>query len=594
MSKGPCDRCGSSDARKTFENGSWFCYSCRESEGELPGGDPAKAPKRRSKAKPAGGLIAVTPRDLVKRGLRLNTCEKWGYGVGTHRGQTVQVAQYRNKDGEVVGQKIRTANKEFEILGSIKECGLFGQWLWRDGGKMIVVTEGEIDAMTVSQLQDNKWPVVSLPNGAQSGAKAVAQSVEFLEKFDKVIFMLDNDEPGRKAAVQCAEVLSPGKAYIATLPLKDANEMLQAKRGKEVLEAMWGARPHRPDHLLMGKELTQRILTYHLGDGATWHVNGLTEKTRGMHSELGEVITIVAATGAGKSTFCRELAAHILKTDHKLGYIALEEPPERMGIGIASVLLNRPLHFCKNEELPKDDIVRVLAPFEEKNQWIVYDSEGVISPAVLMSKIRYMVKGCGVTHIILDHLSIVASGLDVADDERRALDSVMTTISTMAQEMSVCIILVVHLKKPANGKAHEEGRQISLSDIRGSHGIAQLSHTVVALERDQQSDDDRDRSTVRVLKCRLTGDTGFAGELLYDKETGRLKETFTEFEDETQVEGADQAVPGVSEPVRPPSEDVSGVRPTQVEGSVEQPVAEHGDGAAKPPRKTRRKQQVTT
>ena len=34
-------------------------------------------------------------------------------------------------------------------------------------------SEGEIDAMSVSQLQQHKWPVVSVNNGAPAAKKAV-------------------------------------------------------------------------------------------------------------------------------------------------------------------------------------------------------------------------------------------------------------------------------------------------------------------------------------------------------------------------------------------------------------------------------------
>jgi twinkle protein len=105
---------------------------------------------------------------------------------------------------------------------------MYGQWLWRDGGKMLVITEGELDALSVSQVQSNKWPVVSVNDGAQSAARAVSKALEWIEKFESVIFLFDEDEHGRKAAIECAELLTPGKAKIGRLPLKDASDCLKA------------------------------------------------------------------------------------------------------------------------------------------------------------------------------------------------------------------------------------------------------------------------------------------------------------------------------------------------------------------------------
>ena len=55
---------------------------------------------------------------------------------------------------------------------------------------------------------------------------------------------------------------------------------------------------------------------------------------------------------------------------------------------------------------------------------------------------------------------------------------------------------------------------------------------VLALERNQQSDDPitRNTTTLRILKNRYTGETGVTGHLLYDQVTGRLNETVVEDE----------------------------------------------------------------
>ena len=61
--------------------------------------------------------------------------------------------------------------------------------------------------------------------------------------------------------------------------------------------------------------------------------------------------------------------------------------------------------------------------------------------------------------------------------------------------------------------------------MRGSQAIAQLSDTIIALERNQQADSDVKKNLVqiRVLKCRQTGDTGIGGKLWFNKEKNRLE-----------------------------------------------------------------------
>jgi twinkle protein len=111
-------------------------------------------------------------------------------------------------------------------------------------------------------------------------------------------------------------------------------------------------------------------------------------------------------------------------------------------------------------------------------------------------------------------------------DERRAIDTIMTRLRSLVEETGAGIVLVSHLRRVDGNKGHENGIEVSLSHLRGSNSIGQLSDCVIALERNQQSDDpDEARTTrLRVLKSRYTGDVGMACRVIYDAETGRLSE----------------------------------------------------------------------
>jgi len=95
---------------------------------------------------------------------------------------------------------------------------------------------------------------------------------------------------------------------------------------------------------------------------------------------------------------------------------------------------------------------------------------------------------------------------------------------SLTKEVAVGVWLLAHLKRPGIGKAFEEGRAVRLADLRGSSMIEALSDSVLAIERNQMSEDplEKQMTTVRQLKCRLTGETGFAGLLTWDADTGRL------------------------------------------------------------------------
>ena len=135
-----------------------------------------------------------------------------------------------------------------------------------------------------------------------------------------------------------------------------------------------------------------------------------------------------------------------------------------------------------------------------------------------------MIVSLGCKRIFLDHISIVVSGMDTDEDggERKAIDKLMTNLRSLVEETGATMFVVSHLKRPEK-KGHEEGAQVSLSQLRGSGAIAQLSDMVIGLERNQQGDNPN-VVTLRVLKNRFSGDTGISGYLEYDPETGRLKD----------------------------------------------------------------------
>lgn len=515
----PCENCGSSDAKAVYTDGHAFCFACEKHyKGDMSNDTEDQKPARKGDT----DLVSGVARELTKRKLTAETCRVWDYQVGRYAGQNVQVANYKNLQGEIVGQKIRFPDKDFVFLGDIKASGLYGQHLWKDGGKMVTVVEGELDALSLSQAQGNKWAVVSVPNGAAGAKKAIQRNLEWLNKFETVVFMMDNDEDGIKAAKECAALLPPNKAKIATLPLKDASDMLVAGRAQEMIQAMWSAKSFRPDGIVGMSELWERISSRKVNNAFDYPFKAVNDKTMGIRK--GEIVTFTAGSGIGKSQICREIAYHLIEQGQKIGYIALEESVERTSLGLMSIAADKLLHLTDDDMTEYKPIFEKLAPHVE-----LYDHWGSTDSENLMNRIRYMVRGCECDFIVLDHLSIVVSGVEEGD-ERRLIDNTMTKLRALVEELKCGMILVSHLKRPPQGKGHEEGAHTSLAQLRGSAAIGQLSDIVIGAERDQQSDTP-DLTTLRVLKNRWTGDTGVAGKLSYNKETGRIKELTDMFED---------------------------------------------------------------
>lgn len=517
----PCPNCGSSDACGVFDDGHRYCYSCCTyfkpdgTQGWL------KAEKK-TMSKECIPLGVLNTSSLNARKINQDTCSKFKYMTGVYNGTPCQVANYYDDSGNIVGQKLRFPDKSFAVLGKISNR-LFGSQLWSTG-KKIVITEGEIDCLTVSQLQGNKWPVVSIPNGAQAAKKVIEANLEYLDKFDEIILMFDMDDVGRKACEDSAKVLPAGKAFIANLPCKDPNECLLSGKGSEVLQAIWNAKPYRPDGIVSGADLYEKCVTDidDLNDSVEYPWKALQEKTKG--ARHGELYVFTSGSGMGKSTILRELEYYFgVNRGELCGIVALEESTRKTGLELMSIHLNRRI-MLNPESADENERIRAFNETIGNGRFFLYDHFGSLDSGNLLSKLRYMIVSLGCKRIFLDHISIVVSGMDTDEDggERKAIDKLMTNLRSLVEETGATMFVVSHLKRPEK-KGHEEGAQVSLSQLRGSGAIAQLSDMVIGLERNQQGDNPN-VLTIRVLKNRHSGDTGVSGYLKYDPETGRLED----------------------------------------------------------------------
>jgi len=537
ISKGPCPKCGSRDNLATYSDGHTHCFTfgCDEHTPPTIGDatDETTTESKSANSSTSFTSVSGTARALAKRGISIDTCAKFGYLVGEHEGSTYQLANYY-KAGKLVAQHLRDSQKNFKWRGSPGGVELFGQHLWRDGGKLVVVTEGEIDCLTVSQLQGNKWPVVSIPNGAQSGRKALQANLDWLERFETVILMFDMDEPGKAAMAECAPLFTPGKCKVASLGLKDPNELLLAGRGSEVIDAIWGAKVYRPDGIVSIADLIPE-LDKPVEVGLSWPWPELTEVTYGIRED--EMYALGAGTGMGKSEIWKEVMIHLTTVhNQKVGGIFLEESPAHTVRCLAGKQESKRFHV-PNSGWTQDEFAAAVNKMAAEDKIVLYDHFGHTDYDTIKARIRYMVVSQGCKHIFLDHVTALASGeRDI--DERKELEYIMTDLASLVRELHITLYFISHLNTP-EGKPHEEGGRVSIRHFKGSRAIGQWSSFMFGLERDQQEDDEELRhvSTFRVLKDRYTGEaTGKTIYLKYDTAAGRLLSVANPFEDKTQTD----------------------------------------------------------
>ena len=531
--KQPCPLCPSSDAVGINADGSAKCFSCGEfmpnynnaCEGKTMT-EPQTTQQKQPDSLLEGNFIALTDRQISQA-----TAKKYGVkAVQDLKGQVVKHLYPYYNGHELSATKYRnTINKDFFVSGSYNDTGLFGQQLFK-GGKYVTITEGECDAMAAYELLGSKWAVVSIKRGAQGAVKDIKESLEFFEEFENVIIAFDNDKAGKEASVKVARLFKPGKARILTLPngFKDPNDMLRSNKHKDFVESWWASKVYTPSGVINVSEQREKFHNREKKPSVPYPYEGLNKKLYGLRQ--GELVTLTGGTGLGKSSVTRELEHHLIKsTTDNVGIIALEEDWRRTIDGILSIEANARLYVDEErEKFSKEELDKmfdILYDGENKNRVWVHSHFGTNDIDDIFTKLRFMIIGCDCKWVVVDHLHMLVSAVHDGD-ERRAIDSIMTRLRSLVEETGAGIILVSHLRRVDGNKGHENGIEVSLSHLRGSNSIGQLSDCVIALERNQQADDPEEARTtrLRVLKSRYTGDVGLAARVIYDGETGRLSE----------------------------------------------------------------------
>lgn len=483
-------------------------------------------------------------RNLSKWGITQATCRHLDYRTTVNgKGEGLHLAIYKDENGQNSWIKVRNVgedgnSKEFFSLGDDKGGpSIYNAQCLGNGGKMIVIAEGEKDVLTISQLWGNKFPVISPAHGAKSAKKDLAPWADRLNRYEKIVIALDMDDPGREACLEVARLFPPGKAFIAVLSRKDANEMHVAGEDQQLMSALHNAAPFRPDGITILSDLRSEMLSPVI-TGRRYPLQFLTDYTYGRRD--GEVIVLAAGTGVGKSDMMLQIAAHNI-TPYDIGGNFLptavfnyEAGPQVTGKGIVGKIRSRRFHIPD-----PDGVYWTKKELEEGVDYVtsqcaklfINDHQGATDWNSVKERIRYLKHTEDIADAFVDPMAALVA---TEDDERKALDRMMAEAKMLAEELKIGLWFNTHVTRPSEGKSHEEGGRVTLKHLRGSNAIGMWASFVFALERNQQGDEEeRAVTTFRVLKDRFTGDsTGKTQALRYNTLTGILEVEAFDFQSE--------------------------------------------------------------
>ena len=448
--------------------------------------------------------------------------------------------------GEPTGYKIKDPNDKKNTFAIKDVKDVFGLEHFKNGGRRLVITEGEEDALSVataSMWKYNKiYPVCSM--GGVDQIKFIVKNRETIRKFDEVILWFDNDAQGQTAIKEAARAIGVDKVKVVVSNEKDANDTVKNAKElndgfKAVWNYIWDATEYTPAGIVKGEDTWEKVTEFDNMTFVPWapFLGQLNKLTYGR--AFGTITMLAAGTSVGKSTWLREDIYHIIQTtDHKVGACFLEEDVGETVTGILGLHLNKrlgiPDHGVSNEEKRQAWEETVGLP----GRTMFVDHQGSVSDGSLVEKIEHLaVNGCKL--IYLDHITIAVSETEDGNINQ-AIDKFMSDLLKVVKRHNVWIGVVSHLRKVRQGEeSFETGAPITEDDLKGSGSLKQVSFQTIALSRNKLAENPevRHRTKIYLLKDRKTGNTGLAGACTYDRVTGRMLEVESKKDaDEFEVE----------------------------------------------------------
>lgn len=554
IGKIPHDKCGSSDALAVYEHEDGkvdgYCWSCDSYEPN-PYGDSQEQNNRGNARMSYTPQLTVTQifayqcRGLPHRGLRDDIANYYGIRVGLSQSDanTITHIYYPYvKHGTVTAYKERrVSDKKFTAIGDMKNTELFGQLQAKaTGAKRLYVTEGEDDCMILFQaLLDNskgtKWEaflpaVVSVPSGAGSAVKALSEQAQFIDSFDEIILVMDNDEAGENGVDKALQILPLQKTKIAKLSMKDPCEMYSAGKQVELVKiVLWKTQAPKIASVATARDIKNDAKTAPAW-GHPWPWKSLTQLTYGLRDQ--SIIGIGAGVGVGKSSFWHQTQEVLLFSEGaKCGLFMLEEPNRVTLKKLASKhtgidFTNPEGHFTQEQLDAAIDKI--------PDDLCIYRHRGTKDWADVKLAIKHMVLVEGVKFIFIDPLTALVAHLSSseANDE---LNHIFGELAGMIEDLEFTVLYGAHLNPPKTGPSHEEGGRVLLAQFTGSKAMIKWSHLIFGLERNTQAESilERNTATLRLLKDRDFGRSGERVILHYDANSGRLLEQTVRVTDPT-------------------------------------------------------------
>ena len=569
-----CESCGSSDGKAVYNDGSSYCFVCEKTvpSEEFKKNNPTKTKITKRQGVPSDmkdNEVQISSKELkpiidketaqevknntstkgsLYRGIKDEVLQYFGVRIRYkedsegNAAEEVQAMYYPvTYEGKLSGYKIRKHPKTFSSIGRTGvECDLFGQFRFNQGGKSLLIVGGELDQLSAYQMireyQVSKGnghyepPAVVSPTIGESGCtKQIQKNYSFFDKFEKIIVAFDNDDAGKKATEKIMPALPKNKVFVMQMRFKDPNEYLIQGESQKFIRDYYEAKKYVPAGIVGSNQISsamrEELAVEKIPLPPFMHK---LQKMMAGGIPLGRILTLLSASGTGKSTIIDEMVYYwLFNSPHLVGIVTLESTVGQYGVKLLSrhvskkiELLDREdaLEFVEQEKVKEKEFELFNKAESEPRFYLVDDRDGGVDN--IKQSIENLIISCNCKVIVLDPIQDCIGTLPQEEQE-----SFMGWQKGMVKSHHVTFINVSHTRKTSGGqKAGSVGGDLNEEDAHGHSSIYKSAACNLVFGRNKEAECsiERNTTTMKATKIRWSGVTGIAGKYFYDNQTHTL------------------------------------------------------------------------
>lgn len=477
------------------------------------------------KSKPA----AITY--LQSRGISQQIAQRYQITVQKEH-ENILVFPFLDQDGQLQFVKYRKTDFDRSKDQNKEWCEanckpiLFGMYQCDPDNKTLILTEGQIDSLSVAEAGIEN--AVSVPTG-KNGFTWIPYCWDWLQGFNTLIVFGDN-EKGKVTLLDDMQKRFRGIVKVVRQQdykgCKDANELLQ-RYGRDAVRCAVEQAEVIPIRKVEDLADVKAVDLFSMPKVLTGIKS--IDKVLSGGFYLGQVAILTGKRGEGKSTLGSQILANALNDGNTVFAYSGELPDyffkrwiDFQIAGKCNVIDRAGEDGSINYYIPKEKTDKIASWY--RGRAYLFDNQSLEDdePENLLETIEKAIQQYGIKLVLLDNL-MTALDVGISVDLYRAQSKFVDKLVKMAKRQQVAVILVVHPRKNRFGNDDTD-------EVSGSADITNKVDIVMTYKRDK--DIPEDERLLTISKNRLTGKLAIgekAIRLYYDPASKRISDNKNDF-----------------------------------------------------------------